>query len=268
LKDFGYYDPTLQAYNMTAGDQTTVGGVTLALTVVACMVSGPIGARYGRRAGLALCAIFSIIGPAVQTGATTFAGMVIGRGISGAGIGFAANFVITYWSEAAPVELRGLIVVMYQGFINVAQFVGSAINEGTHSMTTRWAYRAPLLTEFVAPLILLGALFFIPDTPRECSIEIIVLLFPSLMSAGWFVSRGRIDEAYIALRRLRGPTHPEEEIDHEIREIAAFEQIQRELEGSSSSFFECFRGTDHRRTRIAIMVLVCQQFTGISFITS
>jgi SP family sugar:H+ symporter-like MFS transporter len=124
LQDFGYFDTQLGYYNMAANDQTLMYGTQLGFAVIACIISGPIGARYGRRFGLALCAITSIIGPAVQAGATTFPGQIVGRCIAGAGIGFAANFVIIYWSEAAPVELRGLIVVMYQALINVAQFVG------------------------------------------------------------------------------------------------------------------------------------------------
>ncbi len=92
--------------------------------------------------------------------------------------------------------------------------------------------------------------------------------FSDLISPpGWFVSRGHIDKAQIAIRKLRGDTYAEEELEQEIREVAAFVEIEKELEGSSS-FWDCFKGTDHRRTSIVIMVLVCQQFTGISFITA
>jgi MFS family permease len=152
---------------MSANNQTIMYGVQLAFICVACAISGPIGTRYGRRVGLALCAITSIIGPAVQAGVTTYVPMVVGRCFAGLGIGFSANFVITYWSETAPVELRGLIVVMYQGLVNVAQFIGASINEGTHNMPSRWSYRAPLLTQIAAPLLMLGLLFFIPETPRK-----------------------------------------------------------------------------------------------------
>lgn len=69
------------------------------------------------------------------------------------------------------------------------------------------------------------------------------------------------------MRKIRGPTWPEEDVIHEMRDVIAMDQIERELEGSSS-YWDCFKGTDHRRTRIAIMTLVVQQFTGISFITS
>lgn len=69
------------------------------------------------------------------------------------------------------------------------------------------------------------------------------------------------------MRRIRGPQWSEGEISEEITEIVAMDQIERELEGTST-YWDCFKGTDHRRTRIAILTLVVQQFTGISFITA
>jgi SP family sugar:H+ symporter-like MFS transporter len=74
------------------------------------------------------------------------------------------------------------------------------------------------------------------------------------------------DKAYDAMRSLRGKTYSDEEIDSELREITAFLEIERELEGSST-FMDCFRGTHRRRTIITIMVGVCNAFTGIPFIT-
>ena len=224
-------------------------GIQIGFAIIGCVISGPIGSRFGRKVGLGLMCTTSMIGPAIQTGVTTYAGLVAGRAVAGAGIGFAANFVITYWSEAAPVELRGLIVVMYQGWINVAQFVGAAINEGTHDLTSRWAYRGPLLTELVPPGILLIWLFWLPETPR------------------WLASQGRVDEAYVAIRKLRGENYPQEDLDSEIRETVAFLEIERELEGPAT-WLECFKGTDLRRTMIVTFCLVGQQFTGISFITA
>lgn len=66
--------------------------------------------------------------------------------------------------------------------------------------------------------------------------------------------------------KLRGPTWSEDDVSEEIREVVAMDQIEQELE-ASSSYIDCFKGTDHRRTRITILILVIQQFTGISFIT-
>lgn len=164
--DFGQYNPKTKTYGFTAEQQTLIYGTTLAGALVAAAISGNIGTYLGRRWGLFLCALFSIIGPAVQIGATSYGTMIAGRALGGIGYGFAANFVIPYWAETTPASLRGLIIVMYQGIINVFQFVGQCINQGTHGLTTRWAYRAPLVTELLPPVLLLAFLSFIPDTPR------------------------------------------------------------------------------------------------------
>ncbi|KAL7904468.1 general substrate transporter [Trichoderma velutinum] len=247
-RDFGKYNAEAETYVLTAQQQTVIYGTTLAGALVAAAFSGYVGTHLGRRFGLFLCAIMSIIGPAVQTGATSFGVMVTGRVIGGIGYGFAANFVIPYWAEITPASLRGLTIVMYQGVINVFQFVGQCINQGTHEIPSRWSYRAPLLTQLLPPILLIAFLPFIPDTPR------------------FYISRGKIDKALKSMRRLRGPTWPDSEVQDEIKEITAFVELEEHFEGSSS-WKECFQGTDLRRTALSIMTPVFQNFSGISFIS-
>jgi MFS transporter, SP family, sugar:H+ symporter len=91
--------------------------------------------------------------------------------------------------------------------------------------------------------------------------------FASFTTQGWFITRGEVGKANTAIRTLRGDTYSEEELQDELQEIEVFVQMEKEIEGNSS-FLDCFKGTDHTRTRIVIMILVCQQFTGISFITA
>jgi SP family sugar:H+ symporter-like MFS transporter len=103
------------------------------------VLSSTIGAHWGRRVGLGLCALTCILGSATQCGVVTFAGLLVGRVISRLGMGLAGNFVLTYWSEVAPAKLRGLIVLMFGFLTGVAQLIGVSINEGTAAWTTRWA---------------------------------------------------------------------------------------------------------------------------------
>lgn len=64
---------------------------------------------------------------------------------------------------------------------------------------------------------------------------------------------------------MRGSTWPTAELDREIADIAAMYEFERVLEGSKS-YRDCFRQTDARRTRIAVLLALSQVFTGISFI--
>lgn len=165
VRDFGYLDPETQGYKISANNQILLTGTPLACAALAAWISGYIGTIMGRRSGLFVAAVTSLIGPALQAGATHWAQVVVGRCISGAAIGFAYNFAIAYWSETTPPKMRGSIVVLYQGITNVAQFVAQCTNEGTYRLNNRWSYRIPLLLELIAPAILFVALFWMPDTP-------------------------------------------------------------------------------------------------------
>jgi Sugar (and other) transporter len=88
---------------------------------------------------------------------------------------------------------------------------------------------------------------FIPESPR------------------WLTTQGRHDEALKALKRLRGSGCPEEDVLIEINEIRETTRIEQEL-GHDVSFFDIFRGTDLRRTIIAVLSSSCQAGSGINLV--
>ncbi|OQU96574.1 hypothetical protein CLAIMM_02638 [Cladophialophora immunda] len=235
------YDPITGRRVLSAAQQTTLNGSTLGAAAVTAAISGYIGTRFGRHRGLFFVTIFSFLTGIVQIATTTWAGLLAGRIIGGLAVGFAANFVIPYWAETTPASLRGMIIVLYQGIVNVSQFVGQCVNEGSHNLKTRWAYRAPLMTEFIPSLLLLVGLYFLPETPR------------------WYAARGLPEKALESMRRIRGPTYPEEEIRAEVADIIAMVEIERELEGAST-WADCFRGTDLRRTTLTVVSTVYGTF--------
>lgn len=163
------YNPATGTYFLSAGQQTTMNGSTLGAAAVSAAVAGYIGTRWGRRSGLLFVVMLGFLTGIVQVSATNWAGLLAGRIIGGLATGFAVNFVIPYWTETTPARIRGLIVVSYQGIVNVSQFVGQCINQGTHDLPNRWSYRAPLITEFAPAVLLLAGLYFLPETPREYS---------------------------------------------------------------------------------------------------
>lgn len=84
-----------------------------------------------------------------------------------AAIGLASNFVPVYQSEVAPTQYRGIMISLYQLGINIGGLVGTCINQGTHAMPTRQAYRIPLYASLSFPVILLVVTLFLPESPRE-----------------------------------------------------------------------------------------------------
>ena len=165
--DFGVYNEAAGTNVLSAPQISGLSGTTLASAAVSAGFAGTIGTRWGRKIGLVVAAVSYITGVLIQVVATSYATLIVGKVANGFGIGFAANFVIPYWAETAPVSRRGSIIVMYQALINLAQFVGQCTVRGSSELTTRWAYRGPLMTEFLPPLILLCGIYWVPESPSK-----------------------------------------------------------------------------------------------------
>lgn len=221
-------------------------GTEVAFLFFGTVSAGFISKRYGRRFGLSLCALTTIVGSGIQM-ISHYVALVVGRCIMGLGIGYAAAYSIAYWSEITPAHLRGMVVIFYQLSINLANFIGSCIDQGTYKYVSAWAYRAPLLTMMGPPLLLLVLVWMIPESPR------------------WLVTQDRNIDALNSLRKLRGSTYTLEEVEKEINDVIAFNTLEKELD-ESTSFIECFRGIDLRRTFIASIMMVGQQFMGVAFL--
>ncbi len=83
------------------------------------------------------------------------------------GIGFASNFVPVYLAEVAPAHLRGLMIGLYQTGINIGQLIGACIVQGTYAIPNRLAWRIPLITEMVFPIVIGAGIWLMPETPRR-----------------------------------------------------------------------------------------------------
>ncbi|EXJ79831.1 hypothetical protein A1O3_08116 [Capronia epimyces CBS 606.96] len=247
LKDFGYYDQATQAYNIAAHIQLALNGMLFTGCILASISAGYIGTKYGRRVGLFCTGLVSIIGVVFQVSSAHLGTLYVGRIFTGAGVGFASNFVPTYNAEVSPTHLRGMMIGLYQTGVNIGQVIGTCINEGTHNMSSRWAYRIPLMTQLFFPIVLCSFVWLFPETPR------------------WLLSTNKHEAAARAVRRLRGKSYPQDQITEDIDEIAKHIEAERLLE-SSGSLFDIFRGSDLRRTHIACGTVVWQVLSGISFI--
>ncbi|KAM0269835.1 hypothetical protein ACHAQH_009637 [Verticillium albo-atrum] len=244
--DYGTYDPAAGTKLISAGHQTLMYGLEVGLVFIGSILSGFFAMRWGRKAGLYCSAAAALLSVGIQM-ISHYPAMVVGRAIMGCGIGFAASFSIAYWSEIAPAHLRGQIMILYQLSINISNFLGSCVDQGTHNLTTAWAYRAPLLAMTLPSLIMFGTVWIVPESPR------------------WLVTQNQHERAGANLKKIRGSKYTAEEVNEEIQEAIRFTALEREF-GASTSFVECFKGTDLRRTLIATMALVGQQFMGVAFL--
>ncbi len=129
--------------------------------------------------------------------------------------------------------------------------LASIVVYATEDRTDTGAYRIPIAIQFAWALILAGGLMTLPDSPR------------------YFVKRGRLEQATIALSKLRGQPRDSEYVQVELSEIVANEEYERAIipeAGWFSSWANCFKGSlwqsksNLRRTILGTSLQMMQQW--------
>lgn len=248
LMVFGYPDKTLAVgYGIDTVFQQLITSLLQMGLIFASLSVGPLSKYVGRRYCYWIGSCFAIAGLLIQIFVTSKGPVYLARLLLGFGNGLYVTATVLYCSEVAPAHLRGIMVAMFQFTQNMGGLIGAIINNYTAKILNRHCYQIPIAVLFLIPIFLSTLMFFIPESPR------------------WLTDHDRHDEAHTALRHLRGPDFPEEFLAEELLEIREATRIEKEL-AAHSSFRDLFRGSDFRRTLLAIGASLCHSASGINFL--
>ena len=157
------------------------------------------------------------------------------------------TLTITYASEVCPVALRGYLTTYVNFCWGLGQVIGIGVIKSMLGRTDQWAYRIPYSLQWMWPVPLLIGILLAPESPW------------------WLVRKGRIEDAKRSLLRL---TSLNRETDFDADETVAMMVHTTALEEKitqGTSYLDCFRGTDLRRTEIVCMCWAIQNLSGNSF---
>ncbi|KAH8835272.1 hypothetical protein DL96DRAFT_1666119 [Flagelloscypha sp. PMI_526] len=179
---------------------------------VTSLAAGQLGDIIGRRGTL-------FIGAHLTNG---FASMVVGRVVSGFGVGLLSCIVPIYQSEVSPPNHRGALAAMeFTG--NIIGYSSSVwIDYFASFIDSDLSWRVPLLMQCVIGAILAVGSLLMPESPR------------------WLIDVGREAEGLRVIADLHGgdPESPEA--------VAEFEEIQGTIEefkasGAARSYYQMWR---------------------------
>lgn len=101
--------------------------------------------------------------------------VIAGRTINGISMGMEANVIPTYSAELAPPALRGSLVNFYQWWQVVGNIVSASCVYGTsRTFHGKWAFMPVMIVQAAIPAILLGGIWFLPESPRS----VVVFQYP------------------------------------------------------------------------------------------
>ncbi|KAJ9649370.1 hypothetical protein H2201_006592 [Coniosporium apollinis] len=170
--------------------------------------------------------------------------LVAGAVLQGIPWGIFQTLTVTYASEICPVALRAYLTTYVNLCWVIGQFIAAGVLRGFLERDDQWAYRIPYALQWVWPVAILPFAILAPESPW------------------WLVRKGREEDAKKSLLALtkRGTNVPFD-VDAQVAMIRATNELERAM-AESTSYLQCFRGIDGRRTEIASMTWVIQAFCG------
>ncbi|KAF3480647.1 MFS alpha-glucoside transporter [Arthroderma uncinatum] len=173
--------------------------------------------------------------------------LLAGEILCGIPWGLFQTLTITYASEVCPVALRGYLTTYVNFCWGLGQFIGIGVIRSMLNRTDEWSFRIPYALQWMWPLPLGIAIFMAPESPW------------------WLVRKGRIADAKRSLLRL---TSRNDETGFDADETIAMMVHTTALEAKithGATYWDCFKGTDLRRTEIVCMAWAMQNLSGNSF---
>ncbi|CAG8887295.1 unnamed protein product [Penicillium egyptiacum] len=208
-----------------------------------------VGENIGRKKSIAIGVVTLIVGSVLQATAYHRAHLIVGRIISGFGLGMVNSTVPVMQAEFAPKASRGLFVCMQISTLNFGILLVYWIDYGFSMQTASYSWRAPVILQCAFLLPMLVLLLLVDETPR------------------WLVAHDHHDEALDVLRRLNHGKMPDSDILALHEDILRTFSVEKEIgAGSWKDLLKNDKIQSQRRFFIACAIQIFQQLGGINAI--
>ncbi|EED14415.1 maltose permease, putative [Talaromyces stipitatus ATCC 10500] len=248
-KRYGQKTPSGE-YQITAAWQSGLSNGANVGEILGLFINGIVSKQYGYRftmiASLTALTCFIFI-PFFASNIQT---LEVGEILMGIPWGVFQTLTTAYASEFCPVVLRGYLTTYANVCWGIGQLIAAGVLRGLLSRSDQWAYRIPFALQWMWPVPLIIGISFAPESPW------------------WLVRKDRIDDARKALLRLTSQhldiLNSGFDVDQTIAMMVHTDALDRRLT-SGTSYCDCFRGIDLRRTEIVCVTWAIQNLCGAAF---
>jgi len=245
-KKFGGPGPIkdgVQTYEVSATWQSALGNGTAAAQIIGLFLNGIISERIGYRWTM-IGALLFITGTIFITFfAVNIHMLLAGYVLSGLPWGVFQTLTTTYAAEVTPVPLRPYLTTYVNLCWVIGQLLAAGILKGFVNVSDEWAYRVPYAIQWIWPLPIALTAFLAPESPW------------------WLVRHGKLDEARAALLKLTSKKNTRFNVEDTLAMMIHTNELEIQ-QTSGTSYLDCFKGVDLRRTEVTCMTWLIQQTSG------
>lgn len=186
----------------------------------------------------------TVLGTIIELVSPNWGVWCVAKVVLGLAMGVMQGNTQTYVSELAHVKIRGFMLSLFQLWIIVGSFMSSCVLEGTSRIAGPWSWKAAVASQFGIGVVSLVFFFFAtPESPY------------------YLANHGQMDKTRAALLVLHG-RKPNYDVEEDLQIIISTIEHEKAVAGMKVSYLECFKGVDRRRTLLAALPMVMQQFGG------
>jgi len=242
---YGTFDAATKNYQLTAAWQSGLSNASGVGAFFGVLLNGILTSRFGMKrvilASLVILAAFifmTFLAPNVGV-------LLAGEILCGLPWGVFATIAPAYASEVLPMPLRVYLTSYTNMCFIIGQLIAAGVLDGLVSNPTQWGYRIPFAIQWVWPVLLFPILLFAPESP-------------------WHLVRyQRYEEAEHSLRRLQSKS-ADIDVKHTLATIIHTNALEVQL-AVGTTYWDCFKGFERRRTEIACVAFAGQIFSGLIF---
>lgn len=243
-RQFGEVQPD-GSFEVTAAWQAGFTNGALVGEMIGLILNGFLADRYGSRktmigaltvtAGLIFVPFFS------KSQAQLLAGLIL----MGIPWGIFQTLTTSYAAEVVPTALRPYLTTYINICWIIGQFLANAVLVGVQGRNDQWAWRIPYALQWIWPLPIIVGVVFAPESPW------------------WLVRTGQLAKAKSVLKRLQGIDGPEG-IEVILENMIRTNEFERSV-NEGTSYSDCFKGVNLRRTEITCLTWLIQTLAGNTF---
>ncbi|KAK9235245.1 general substrate transporter [Lipomyces kononenkoae] len=247
VQKYGKLQPN-GSYQIPAAWQAGLANGARAGEILGLFATGVLSERFGYRKTM-LAALFALTGFIfVLFFSKNIIMLEVGEVLCGINWGVFQALTTTYAAEVCPVALRGYLTTYVNLCWVFGQFIASGILRGMLSRADEWSYRIPFALQWMWPVPIAVGVFLAPESPW------------------WLVRKGRNEEAGNSLRRLTRKNDPNFNVERTVAMMVHTNEIEKHM-SESTSYWDCFRKTNLRRTEISCLVWAIQVLCGTGLMT-
>ncbi|KAK9448237.1 general substrate transporter [Limtongia smithiae] len=223
-----------------------VGG---AIGAIACMITGN---RLGRKRTIMIGCIIVIVGAIIQGSSKTIAQLIVGRIVSGVGVGQLTSTIGIWQAETSEAHNRGMLMSIELTLCALGLLISQWTNYGLGTNNGLFAFCFPIYFQIV---FLMGTLALVPCLPE---------------SPRWLVSRGKMSDAAEVLLWISSDATSVQDEKIQSTLLAMEEIVLLENISGWEWFRSLFNGgptQNGRRVAMAVSINMFQQLTGINSVT-